>query len=516
MADDRIAASDARIDNAHRARTAIDATARTIVVTGDDESSDFWAAALAPRTDRSSGQVAAIAEQGRKGNFLGALQAYERIRGAESGGVAAFDQLVMFVGSGSRLSPLTQSLGNMKAALVLPSGDAASVGLTVGEAAIRSSAPWTEALREGGFEGLVLRWGDEIIIPSAPLTATPGQFADVDAVRFGYSARPTELLATQKEWLLTDERDNVYAELPRQSLDALLSRASRYRAAKSLHVNLGSFAASYQLLDALSEAFGDLLGPDERAANWDPYLWIALHSTGRDEWEESCLAGSTSVPKDFAKLVREVPDFWQRARNARDALSERTGRPFAVKVLDFGDPYWFDAGNHAALRAALSDLFAPGRDGDTIRAFLGLPEGLARGESLIHDSSIAEGAAVTNSIVIGSTIADASSFADRSIVVGSTIGTLRADPGAVVLECDAERLEVDGPAGFAFRVAGRVHVGGDEVTAGISTDGRLIRLSYFDINRVINGPDFETRVGANPLSFAEAAEIVDPLTPPTR
>lgn len=503
---------DARVANARAARSAHDAIYRTMIVTGDASSLDYWTHAFeADGEHKRNGRATVVAEQGRKGNFLGALQAYERAASQEFSplGVTAFDQLVMLVGSGTRLSPITQSLGNMKAALVLPSNDGDRSTLTVGEAAIRSSAPWVQALRDSGFDGLVMRWGDEIIIPSSVLSADPAKFEGADVVRFGYTARPNEVLATQKEWLLCDEDGAVYAELPRQPLRRLLDRVSNFRSAKTLHVNLGSFAASHDFMSSLVDAFRDLLSHDSIAANWDPYLWIALHSSNQDEWEEACRAGKSQVPREFAALVSAIPDFWQRSQRAKRRLRELTGREFTAKVMDFGDPYWFDAGNHLSLRSGISAIFEPTLDGDTVRELLGLPSGLATGENFICNSDLAEESNFRNSVVIGSVVGVDASFAERSVIINSRLGYLRADPGAIVIECKCESLLVDGPEGFAFRLEGRAHVAGNEVTARVSLPKAGVRLSYFDISKIVDDDSFENRRWANPISFREAAALVN-------
>lgn len=504
---------DACVANAREARSSVGAPSRAMVVTGDDSSRRYWGQALSePFAQTQPNAVTVIAERGRKGNFLGALQAYERMVGNEFGaaGPLAFDQLVMMVGTGSRLSPITQSLRNMKSALVLPSNDGERSHLTVGEAAIRSSAPWVRVLREGGFQGLVLRWGDEIIVPSTVLASERSmEFANIDVVRFGYEAKPNEILATQKEWLLCDESRNVYAELPRQSLRGLLDRVSTFRSAKTLHVNLGSFAASHHFLTALSQAFGDLLNQDSVAANWDPYLWIALHSPNRAEWEEACRAGKRDVPQEFAALLAGIPDFWSRVQQAKMYLEKSTGRKFAAKLLDFGDPFWFDAGNHASLRAGINAIFTIGRDGDTVRAFLGLPDTLTTGENFISNSVIAEGVSIRNSVVIGSQVKSSASFAERSVIINSRLGNVSVDPGGVVIECHCEMLSVDGPHGFAFRLEGRAHVAGNEVSAEVKTTGDGVRLSYFNIDNILDVNHFEKLHGSNPISFKEAAVLAD-------
>lgn len=487
------------------------------MVTGDDSSLRYWTAALGQVSHGARGARtgAVIAERGRKGNFLGALQAYERVRQREfsDDGAAAFDQMVMLVGSGTRLSPVTQSLRNMKAALILPSITPDGSALTVGEAAIRSSAPWVRVLQDGGFAGLVIRWGDEIIVPSSALLADPGQYSDVDVVRFGYKAMPNELLANQKEWLICDAAGVVRAELPRQSLVQLAGRLPRSGDALDVHVNMGSFAASHKLLDALVDAFFDQIAESNGTANWDPYLWMALHSDNQDEWEEECCVDAGARPRDFASLLANVPDFWSRAQRARARLESHTGRPFTAKVLDFGEPYWFDAGNHSSLRAGINDIFNAGDDGDTVRALLGLPQGLAMGESVVAGSRIAPGVTVRNSVIIGSYVAEPESSLEKAIVVNSRVGRVQVRPGGVVLESDCDYLDVDGPSGFAFRLSGTASVACDEIAAEVGLAPSTTRLSYFDPSRIVDDGLFTEKLGRNALSFEEAAIVADRVDP---
>ena len=164
-------------------------------------------------------------------------------------------QIVMLFGSGTRLSPFTQSLRNVKAAFPLPDGSRGSNGLTIGEAAIRSAAPLINCLRQAGFHGIVLSWGDEVLIPSKPLIADPDTISRADVIRFGWRKDPDKELATQKEWLQVDmATDLVVRDISRQPLDRLtemLQTTSNPQMAT--FVNLGSFAATHEFLSAACE-----------------------------------------------------------------------------------------------------------------------------------------------------------------------------------------------------------------------------------------------------------------------
>lgn len=262
-------------------------------------------------------------------------------------------------------------------------------------------------------------------------------------------------------------------------------------------------------------SFHDLLGADQISANWDPYLWMALHSNHEDEWVRECCAGADERPRDLADLLTLIPDFWSRAQDARRHLEKMTGRPMRVKLLDFGEPYWFDAGNHASLQTGLADIFEPGRDGNTLRTFLGLPGNLANGESYISGSTLGSEATVRNSVIIGSRIGSPGSSIERAIVINSELGTGSIGAGGVVMECQCLELKVDGPAGFAFRLTGTARVQGDEISAEVGPRVQPTRLSYFDSSKIIDNDAYNTRLHANLMTFAEAAALADQLGPLT-
>src|SRR5215469_9458336 len=139
--------------NARLARPGTSALDRTLIVTGDYLEAKFWDEILSEK--KSADGPKYWVERGKKGNLLGALQAYSAIRDAHHSGDTAINQIVMLFGSGTRLSPFTQSLRNVKAAFPLPDGDRGASGLTIGEAAIRSAAPMINCLRQAGFSGVV-------------------------------------------------------------------------------------------------------------------------------------------------------------------------------------------------------------------------------------------------------------------------------------------------------------------------------------------------------------------------
>lgn len=520
--------TDWQIVNARIARERDDACSRALIVTGSDREANFWKEMLATARidatgDRRSGERSAeplvVSERGRKGNFLGTLQAFSNAI-VDSGTARAgqtIEQIVMFIGSGTRLSPYTQALGNMKSAFPLPDADAHPRGYTVGEAAIRSTAACIESLRHGGFDGVVMRWGDEILIPSTPLTSLPDQYADVDVVRFGWRTEPTEALANQKEWLVVDPATGlVLQEIGRQPLSSVQEKLARSEppGGATTFVNLGSFAASNVFLRELSAVFGAYLGEDSRSVNWDPYFWVAFQCESAEEWQVFGKEEQAGSRSGFRELESAIPNFFELAQAAKRNLRTLLGRDVRTAILDFGEPYWLDAGNHQSLQAALGDLFRNSRDGDTLRAFLGLPEELARGDSFVKKSTLAPGVVVNGSIVIDAEIRDPRSVVDGAIVLRGAYGRLEVGKGGMVIWSRAEDLTVAGPHGCAFRFSGDRCVSGDESVSTIRTESGSIQLRYVQDLGTIDADAYTSIVAENPISFRDASALmaqVDPL-----
>ena len=437
------------LTNVRLARQSTSALDRVLIVTGDHLEAKFWDAILNKKHTADGPKY--WVERGKKGNLLGALQAYSAVR-SDRRDDAAIDQILILFGSGTRLSPLTQSLRNVKAAFPLPDGDRGPNGITIGEAAIRSAAPLINCLREAGFSGVAVTWGDEVLIPSRALNANSDAISSADVVRFGWRKDPDKELAPQKEWLQVDmATGTVVRDISRQPVDRLTNMLQSTSGPQmATFVNLGSFAATHEFLSLACDAFGKRVVDESSAANWDPYFWQALQSPSRESWDELVKYEQGAGLPGLQALLDSVPDFFEIVQRFRMAFERRVGRSMRISVFDFGQPYWIDVGNHVTLSSAFTDLFSDSESGAAIRAFLGLPDSLALGANFIADSSLPTDCKVNNSIVIGTTISDEESSIQGAVVLGSNIGRVVANRGASIVWCRVEDLRVDGPNGIAF------------------------------------------------------------------
>lgn len=516
-------------DNAVAARLDQTSVRRAAVVTGDDFERRFWLRCLGQHPESADPEGSAVVvpdsgplvlvENGKRGNLFGTLTAYSdiRVNRADSGAAQMVDQIIMLLGTGSRLSPFTQALRNIKAAFPLPNVDVPGTGFTIGEAAIRAGSPLVSYLNSKKFRGILVRWGDEILIPSADFRQDVVTYLDADVVRFGWRADPNEQLAAQKEWLLVDQATgNVVSEISRQPLASLRQEIAR-RSPQSLtpYVNLGSFAASPAFLDALADVFGPQLSKVEISANWDPYFWIAFFSDSERDWDRAVQAEISMKRTGIEDLLSQVPDFFSLVTSARRRLEEQTGRTAQIRILDFGEPYWIDAGDHAGLHRMYEDIFRDTPGGMTVRSFFGLPDSLARGGSVVRNSSIHQDVEVANSLVIGSRIRHPSSRLERAVVLGGDYGLLRISEGGVAIQSISDELTLLGPAAVAFRLeqSPAVLESGESRSTILTSDGTF-QMRYLSALGTISRSDYELPVAGNAVSYralAESLALVDPL-----
>src|SRR5512136_1455205 len=157
------------------------------VVSGSPADQQFWQDRLEnTRMDvfREDGQTRIISslENTRKGNFLGTVNAWMGIQKTLAGHAAPPVMLMnMVFGLGKRLSPFTQALTNRKPAFPTPMRSASgTVYLSTVDAASMSATLWQYHLESHGFQGIVVKWGDEAVIPGKIWEAEKTSYQEVD------------------------------------------------------------------------------------------------------------------------------------------------------------------------------------------------------------------------------------------------------------------------------------------------------------------------------------------------
>jgi hypothetical protein len=536
MGDTEIVATAERAESAWLAN--IESARRTVrqnrvgqfvaIVSGSANDAAYWQAHATSvagdvfRADRST-RVLSIHERSPKGNLLGTLNAWRETKHDLTTGnlqLPSVGLVSMVFGKGKRLSPLTQALGNCKAALPTPmtsptSGDY----LRGGDLSSLYTSTWLDTIERAGFKGLVVKWGDEAMIPGVRWQLPRGAYADVDAIRFVWRTEPDEVLAREKEWVVVDaETDLMVTQYPREDLQAILARRDALGADEArrlaMGVNLGSFAISYPLLDAALEVFeADVMDPS-RAADWDPYGWLALSCADDQDWAAAQAYEANAGRPGLAALCDRYPGFYEKLREVRRRTESRLGRPLRLAVLDFGECFWVDMGLHQQLRRALERLTQPDATGEVTRALFGITRQPDANGNIVVNSQIASGADIQGSIVIDSEIRDAGSVIHDGIVVGGRHGSVSMPAGGIALFCASETLSFDGPSALALRSVGEtisLPAGGRHTV--LYGPGGPVAMAGNESVTSYDGPNYDDPILGNALSYAAAAKLMDGVGP---
>jgi hypothetical protein len=483
------------------------------IVSGSPADQAYWQERLQKtRQDvfRADGETMVISslEKTRKGNFLGSVNAWMVMRKALTGrSLPPVVLMNMVFGLGKRLSPFTQALTNRKPAFPTPmrssNGD---IYLSTVDAASMSATLWLHHLETNGFKGIVIKWGDEAVIPGKIWEDGRSEYQDVDGIRFVWQTEPTEDLAREKEWVEFDARSSQMTyQYTRQGLDGLRKRLSTGGQDHLIGVNLGSLGISYRLMEVAEEVFqADVLDVN-KWVDWDPYTWIALSCQEESEWIAEATFEEQIGKTGIRELENRLPDFYQKIRQMRILFKDRYGRYPMVKVLDFGKPYWMDWGLHLSLRRSLEAMTTDSDQGETSRNLFNLPHEGDKNGNIILRSSVPLDADIRESLLVDTVITDPKSVIHGGVVVAGRHHRLEMPDGGSALFCAADKMKFNGPHAIAFKALGnKFQLGeGDRLACLFFTNETLkMRSNESLIN--YEGENYTLPVMGNPISFEEA------------
>jgi hypothetical protein len=484
------------------------------IVSGSQADQIYWQdRLLKTRQDvfRADGEtlVYSSLEKTRKGNFLGSINAWMALGKALEGRALPPVMLMnMVFGQGKRLSPFTQALSNRKPAFPTPMCSSnGEIYLSTADAAAMSATLWLRHLEQGGFRGMVIKWGDEAVIPGKIWQAGSSQYQDVDGLRFVWQTEPTEDLAREKEWVQFDAQTHQMTyQFTRQDLAGLQKRLSASERDHCIGVNLGSLGISYRLMEAAEEIFGDDVNDENKWVDWDPYTWIALACREEADWKAERAFEQQIGKTGIRQLEKRLPDFYAKIHQLGELFRERHGRLPMIKVLDFGQPYWMDWGLHLSLRRSLNAMITDSDLGTTSRELFGLPHERDRNGNIIVRSEIPQGADIRNSLLVDTTLTDPRSVIHNGVVVGGRHRWLNMPEGGSALFCAADHMQFNGPNAIVFKWCGeKIQLDeGDRRTCLYFTDGPMELCTNESLTNY-EGDNYSQPIMGNPISFAEAA-----------
>lgn len=490
------------------------------IVTGSQADKNFWQNYLEkikPYSFRSDGNttVLAVHEKTRKGNFIGTLNAWdETCRHIAGLGVALpeVSLMSMVFGQGTRLSPFTQALGNRKPAFPIPLKFASlDTFMCAADLSNIYANLWIEHLNRTGFRGVVVKWGDEAIIPSRLWSDEQVDFSSIDAVRFVWQTDITPSLATEKEWVIYNRETGLMVhQLTRQDADLLQKRVDGMGSrANTLAVNLGSLAVRYELLDLASKIFEQDVADPQKWVDWDPYVWIALCCQTEADWVEERAYELQIGKTGIQQLETRYPDFYAKIFRLRQSYEDQVGRPLAIKALDFGDAFWADIGLHQSLRKNLQVLTSDSETGLVSRDLYQIPQERDRNNNIILNSTVADSSQIHNSIILNSVI-QGSAKINNGVIYGSCLRGISMPQGGAVIQCVVEDMRFEGPNAIAFQSAGKKIIlrEGDRHTT-LLLPGRQEHLVSNEAITDYKGENYSRPILGNKISFEEASSLVE-------
>jgi hypothetical protein len=484
------------------------------IVSGSQADQAFWQDRLVKtRQDvfRADGDtmIYSSQEKTRKGNFLGSINAWMSLCEARQGQSLPPVMLMnMVFGQGKRLSPFTQALTNRKPAFPTPmcSSDG-EIYLSTADAAAMSATLWLRHLETGGFRGMVIKWGDEAVIPGKIWETDSAQFQDVDGLRFVWQTEPTEDLAREKEWVQFDAKtQQMTYQFTRQDMAGLQHRLSATGKDRCIGVNLGSLGISYRLMEAAEEIFGQDVRDESKWVDWDPYTWIALACQNEAEWKAEADFEDRIGKTGIRDLEKRLPDFYTKIHRLGELYHKRLGRLPMIRVLDFGQPYWMDWGLHLSLRRSLEAMTTDSDLGVTSRELFSLPHERDHNGNIIVRSEVPHDADIRDSLVVDSDITDPHSVIHGGVVVAGHHKRLDMPVGGSALFCAADNMQFNGPNAIAFKWCGEeVQLDeGDRRTCLYFTDGPMEMCTNESLTNY-EGDNYAQPIMGNSISFEEAA-----------
>jgi hypothetical protein len=508
--------SNSWIKNIHNCRSIIRSNLgpRVVnVVSGSPADQTYWLESLKMtrqeifRMDAETTIISSM-EAMRKGNFLGSVNAWMEVKKAMGESPLPPIMLMnMVFGLGKRFSPFTQALGNRKPAFPTPLRTAnLEAYLTMADVAAMSATLWQHHLESNGFNGIIIKWGDEAIVPGRIWESGMSKYKNVDGIRFIWQTEPTEELAREKEWVEFDTQTLIMThQYTRQGLDSLRMRLSERGENRQVGVNLGSLGISYPLMQAAEEIFREDVLDENKWVDWDPYTWIALTCRDESEWKAEAALEDRMGKTGMVDLANRMPDFFYKIQQVRNIFQMRHGRMPVIAVLDFGQPYWMDWGLHLSLIRSLEALVTDSDLGTTSRELFQLPQERDQNGNLVVRSMIPKGADIRNSILVDTVVTDPETVILGGLVVAGRHRKLQMPYGGCALFCAADDMKFNGAHAIAFKSTGnRFQLGeGDRLTTLQLLDGAItMQVNESLIN--FEGENYTLPVLGNPISFEEA------------
>lgn len=486
-------------------------------VSGSETAQTFWQEQLTTmRRSFGAKRVLSLYENLPVNQAFGLLLTWQRVKPyyrSDAGALMAF-----VFGEGTRSTPFTETDGAQKPAILsfVREGDGDGRCLSMVELSLRHFSPVEAYLRRSGFRGMVVKWGDELLMPARDLSGSDSLFADADVVRFVSMRAMDETTAENRDWVGVGADGHVTTFIPRRPLSKMQALAERgliQRRNGVLYggINLGSIAVSVQLLDALLDEFSleinDPSADRRQRPDLDPQFFTALCIACIDDPTErqDIFANSIKETPAMAELKASQPQLLPRLRGVVEHFKAQHDKKPKLVAMDFGEAFWGDVGQHRELYAFYMSLNEEGLAGEVARALAGVPEERDADNNYISsDCELGQDVVVENSVLIDCKI-QAGEIRD-CVLVGTRAGQLLADQAfdvcsvvwSLTLEARSGSYRVYSTEPMAVQAGERL------TTLFLGDSERVNMRVHEDMDLRDRETNYDVPVLGNGISFAEA------------
>lgn len=345
---------------------------------------------------KPTAKVVAVYEDwpGGAGNGLGTLYAYKKAQTklkerlgvdlAEIQKKGAAVAIYHTAGQGKRLSPLTGSEWNNKAAVKLPTYLGKNKGyMTLLDAVLKQTAIFAPS-RKGR---LSVFWCDQLFIPAKVLNTPPTHHVEIFTQR---SAWPDADQWEKGNWgeygTVFYDVDNHACLLEKPTFNLVESLKAAGKLPHKMGKSLGCFTLSSSLTFALLDLFSEELSQKKGRYDSDPAFWMASTLT-QEVYGQSILS---PCPQHKSRMDAFVSRF----------CAEHPELPFFGALNVGSNTFWWDYGTVDHYFHNQLKLVELNPEGEAMRSFLGLKLD-PNSQSIIVNSTISS-STFRHSVIVGS------------------------------------------------------------------------------------------------------------------
>lgn len=412
-------------------------------------------------------------------------------------------------GKGTRLAPLPGAENNNKPGVKLPATivvGGKKTPISILEAVLKQTGCYAKS-RPGR---LSVFWGDQVFIPTVPVTYQVGYHVDILC-----SLGP---MPSEQEWA---EKGMDKYGLIAQSVNGSAAQVEKVDHATATQmlsglggeidkvgVSLGSFSVSSQMLSCLLEEFASELESKVGKLDSDPHLWMPM-TLNKDSYVS--LMKQKKIPEDeshahFDRIAAMLERF--HAKGAASATLEVTrddvddgvaakagtaGDEFSAKAstlmglfgpVDVGQGVcWWDYGQLKLYKQYTLLMTQNTREAELLRMFFGITEGTKIQDSEVHNTDIDSNSCVSSCHLGDGSVPSSTRDASSGFVRNSVLSNVRCNhieaENCVLINVTADHIYANGDSitynyvappptdSLSTDAAGHVKAAKGDVTVGV-------------------------------------------------